>query len=201
VIQQCSGRSSLAFAASLTPEPSPAGPQGTPPRTTFDAVASSSGALNGLASPSKHHPPDRKPQDHVNGRATSRLSWDCPRYAPPPTFPVLVHSRRRPRPLPSVSACHSGDHVPPLRFPTASMACSKHRLQVCCNPSQTGFAAFCRAHADSQPSELGRRPETAPRPATQFVPFKGFPSSTAGDTSPRAFAFMPLTAPVSLSDT
>lgn len=80
------------------------------------------------------------------------------------------------------------------------MVYSKHKLQVYCNPSQTGFATFYRTHTDNQPSKLdgvsGGRCL-----ATQFVPFKGFPSSTADDVSPRVVAFLPFTAPVSLFDT
>jgi len=84
------------------------------------------------------------------------LSWDCPQYALPPAFLMSVYSRLRPRPLPSVPTCHSRDHVPPIRFLTATMVYSKHKLQVYCNPSQTGFATFYQTHTDNQPSKLDR---------------------------------------------
>lgn len=86
-------------------------------------------------------------------------------------------------------------------FLATSMVYSRHKLQVYCNPSRTGFATFYQFYTDNQSSKLDESQQQNQRLATQFVPFKGFPSSTADDVSPRVVAFMPFTAPVSLFDT
>jgi len=96
-------------------------------------------------------------------------------YAPPPTLPVFVHSRTQPKPLPSVAACQSRDPVPPLWFLTTTMVCSEHRLQVCCNPSRTGFAAFYRAHRGDFPGKPEKSSANSSAPRDAFRTLQRFP--------------------------
>jgi hypothetical protein len=75
----------------------------------------------------------------------------------------------------------SPDIVPSTWFLTTSTVCSALELRVCCTPLSTlRFIAFPVASFHS-----ARRPrgDTDAFPATQLIPFEGFPSSAAVSSS------------------
>jgi hypothetical protein len=98
---------------------------------------------------------------------------ECPSTVRPAARP-LPESREA---LLRADGCQPPALVPPSWFLPTSTACSTLRLRACCIPLPVlGFAAFPVANDRRLPKESRT---TVPFPATRFVPFEGFPSSTA----------------------